>query len=56
MIFPVSKIVALLSSAMRLYPGDLIFTGTPNGVGPLRPGDVCEIEIQGIGVLRNTIR
>lgn len=56
MIFPVARIVALLSSCMRLYPGDLIFTGTPNGVGPLRPGDVCEIEIQGIGILRNTIR
>jgi len=55
MIFPVKKLVAMLSSFMRLYPGDLIFTGTPQGVGPLNPGDICEIEVQGIGILRNYI-
>lgn len=55
MIFSVPQLISKLSSFMKLYPGDLIYTGTPDGVGPLKPGDVCEIEIQGIGVLRNII-
>ncbi|HQJ25130.1 MAG TPA: fumarylacetoacetate hydrolase family protein, partial [Bacillota bacterium] len=38
-----------------LDPGDLIFTGTPAGVGPIAPGDVVEVEIDGIGTLRNTV-
>jgi 2-keto-4-pentenoate hydratase/2-oxohepta-3-ene-1,7-dioic acid hydratase in catechol pathway len=53
MIFTIEKLVARLSSVMKLYPGDLIFTGTPSGIGPLKPKDICEIEIQEIGVLRN---
>jgi 2-keto-4-pentenoate hydratase/2-oxohepta-3-ene-1,7-dioic acid hydratase in catechol pathway len=40
---------------MTLEPGDLISTGTPQGVGPLAPGDVVEVEIEGIGVLRNPV-
>jgi 2-keto-4-pentenoate hydratase/2-oxohepta-3-ene-1,7-dioic acid hydratase in catechol pathway len=40
---------------MSLEPGDIIATGTPAGVGPLRPGDVVEAEIEGIGVLRNPV-
>jgi len=40
---------------MTLMPGDVIYTGTPAGVGPLKTGDVVEVEIEGIGVLRNHV-
>jgi 2-keto-4-pentenoate hydratase/2-oxohepta-3-ene-1,7-dioic acid hydratase (catechol pathway) len=40
---------------MTLEPGDVIFTGTPSGVGPLAAGDSVEVEIEGIGVLRNAV-
>jgi 2-keto-4-pentenoate hydratase/2-oxohepta-3-ene-1,7-dioic acid hydratase in catechol pathway len=40
---------------MTLEPGDLILTGTPAGVGPLESGDTVEVEIEGIGVLRNDV-
>jgi 2-keto-4-pentenoate hydratase/2-oxohepta-3-ene-1,7-dioic acid hydratase in catechol pathway len=40
---------------MTLLPGDVIMTGTPSGVGPVQPGDEIEIEINGIGVLRNPV-
>ncbi len=55
MIFNPSGIVAYASTVMTLFPGDLILTGTPEGVGPLKAGDVVEIELQGIGILRNTV-
>ena len=51
MIFPVARIVSYLSHIMTLEPGDLIATGTPEGVGPLADGDRLEIEIPAIGVL-----
>lgn len=51
MIFPVAKIVSYLSHVMTLEPGDLIATGTPEGVGPLSNGDKLEIEIPEIGIL-----
>jgi 2-keto-4-pentenoate hydratase/2-oxohepta-3-ene-1,7-dioic acid hydratase in catechol pathway len=53
MVFTISQIVAFASSIMTLEPGDLIFTGTPAGVGPLTDGDKCEITIEGIGTLFN---
>jgi 2-keto-4-pentenoate hydratase/2-oxohepta-3-ene-1,7-dioic acid hydratase in catechol pathway len=40
---------------MTLLPGDHIMTGTPAGVGPIKPGDTVEVEIEGIGVLRNRV-
>jgi 2-keto-4-pentenoate hydratase/2-oxohepta-3-ene-1,7-dioic acid hydratase in catechol pathway len=40
---------------MTLFPGDVITTGTPSGVGPMRPGDVVEVRIEGIGRLRNRV-
>jgi 2-keto-4-pentenoate hydratase/2-oxohepta-3-ene-1,7-dioic acid hydratase in catechol pathway len=40
---------------MTLNPGDVILTGTPSGVGELRPGDTVEIEIEGIGILKNPV-
>ena len=45
-----------VSRMMTLLPGDLILTGTPAGVGPLAPGDVVEVEIESVGVLRNPVR
>ncbi|HWO88928.1 MAG TPA: fumarylacetoacetate hydrolase family protein [Gemmatimonadales bacterium] len=55
MIFMVPDLLAYISLAMTLEPGDLVLTGTPEGVGPLSPGDVVEVEIPGVGVLRNPV-
>jgi 2-keto-4-pentenoate hydratase/2-oxohepta-3-ene-1,7-dioic acid hydratase in catechol pathway len=55
MIFSVSDIIAYITGFMTLEPGDLIATGTPSGVGPLQPGSLVRIEIEGIGVLENTV-
>ena len=54
-IFPIPVLIEEISSYMTLEPGDVIATGTPAGVGPLASGDVVEIEIRGIGILRNTV-
>ena len=55
MVFSVGTIIAFVSSVMTLEPGDLIFTGTPAGVGALTDSDVVEIDIEGLGVLRNPV-
>ncbi len=55
LIFTVPQIIEEITSFMTLEPGDVIATGTPAGVGPLAPGDVVEVEIVGIGVLRNSV-
>jgi 2-keto-4-pentenoate hydratase/2-oxohepta-3-ene-1,7-dioic acid hydratase in catechol pathway len=55
MVYSCEFIVRWLSRMMTLYPGDVIATGTPAGVGPLLPGDVCEVRVEGIGVLRNPV-
>jgi 2-keto-4-pentenoate hydratase/2-oxohepta-3-ene-1,7-dioic acid hydratase in catechol pathway len=55
MIFGVPKLVEFISGIMTLEPGDVIATGTPPGVGPLKKGDVVEVEIEGIGTLRNSV-
>lgn len=55
MTFPVDELVAFISEVMTLEPGDLVCTGTPSGVGPLQPGDVVEVEVTGVGVLRNSV-
>ena len=49
------EIVSYVSQIMTLYPGDVIATGTPSGVGPMLKGDVVEVRLQGIGILRNYI-
>src|SRR5215212_5204911 len=54
--FPVTHVIRYISHALTLEPGDLIATGTPAGVGPLLDGDVCEVEVEGVGTLRNTVR
>ncbi len=56
MAFSVPFLVRYISHVMTLEPGDLIATGTPAGVGPLEPGDTVEVEIEGVGVLRNRVR
>lgn len=48
-------LVAFISQVMTLYPGDVVTTGTPEGVGPLRRGDWVEVEISGIGILKNPV-
>jgi len=55
MIFPVGAIIAFVTQFMTLEPGDLIASGTPAGVGPLEPGDVVRVEIDGLGVLENRV-
>lgn len=56
MVFPVTFLVRYISRQMTLEPGDIIATGTPSGVSRMANGDVCEIEIEGIGTLRNKVR
>jgi 2-keto-4-pentenoate hydratase/2-oxohepta-3-ene-1,7-dioic acid hydratase in catechol pathway len=56
MAFSPAELIAYASSIMTLEPGDVIMTGTPEGVGPLAAGDVVEVVVQGIGVLRNLVR
>jgi len=55
-IFPIPVLIEEISAYMTLEPGDVIATGTPAGVGPLSAGDVVEVEIDGIGILRNPVR
>lgn len=55
MTWSVPQIIAQLSQSIELKAGDIIFTGTPEGVGPINPGDVLEGEVEGIGKLRCTI-
>lgn len=55
LLFPVEELVTFISEVMTLLPGDVIATGTPQGVGPLAPGDVVEVEVEGIGILRNPV-
>jgi 2-keto-4-pentenoate hydratase/2-oxohepta-3-ene-1,7-dioic acid hydratase in catechol pathway len=55
MVFPIPRIIAHISRIMTLEPGDLIATGTPDGVGPLQPGDVVEIRVAGVGAVTNTV-
>ncbi len=50
-----AKLVSWASQVMTLEPGDVLFTGTPVGVGAIKPGDLMEVEIEGIGVLRNRV-
>ncbi len=56
MVFSVGTIIAFISSVMTLEPGDLIYTGTPAGVGVLSDEDVVEVDIEGLGVLSNPVR
>ena len=55
MVFTIQQLIAYISSVMTLLPGDVILTGTPAGIGALQPGDVVEVDIEGIGILRNPV-
>ena len=55
MIWDIPEQIAILSRSMTIEAGDLIYSGTPAGVGALLPGDVCRVEIEGLGALTTTI-
>ncbi len=55
LIFGVSTLISFVSGVMTLLPGDVIATGTPGGIAPMKPGDVVEVKIEKIGTLRNTV-
>ncbi|MGI8494082.1 MAG: fumarylacetoacetate hydrolase family protein [Pyrinomonadaceae bacterium] len=55
MVFPVDFLIRYISNQMTLNAGDIIATGTPSGVSQLKCGDVCEVEIEGIGILKNPV-
>ncbi len=55
MVFSVPMLIAYISRIMTLDPGDVIATGTPEGIGALEPGDEVEVEIEGVGTLRNPV-
>jgi 2-keto-4-pentenoate hydratase/2-oxohepta-3-ene-1,7-dioic acid hydratase in catechol pathway len=54
-IWDVFRLISFISNIMTLMPGDLISTGTPAGVGPIKAGDMVRIEIENIGVLENKV-
>lgn len=54
-ITPIPQLLEFITAAMTLEPGDVVATGTPAGVGPMIPGDVVEVEIEGIGILKNQV-
>ena len=49
------ELISFISQSMTLKAGDIVTTGTPKGVGPMKPSDIVEIEIEGIGILKNTV-
>jgi 2-keto-4-pentenoate hydratase/2-oxohepta-3-ene-1,7-dioic acid hydratase in catechol pathway len=55
LIFPVARIVSYASQFVTLEPGDVIYTGTPGNTRALQPGDVVEVEVEGVGILRNPV-
>ena len=55
MVFGVAELIEHITSFMTMLPGDVLLTGTPEGVGPLSPGDVVDVEVDGIGVLSNPV-
>lgn len=54
-ITPIPQLIEFITGSMTLEPGDVVATGTPAGIGPMIPGDVVEVDIEGIGVLKNHI-
>ncbi len=56
MIFPITELFSFITHNFTLHAGDIVVTGTPSGVGPIQPGDVVEVEIEKIGILRNPVK
>ncbi len=55
LVFPVPELVSYISHVITLLPGDIIATGTPSGIGPMKLGDTIEIKVENIGTLRNYV-
>ena len=55
-IFSIPALLSFITAAFTLEPGDMILTGTPSGVGPLKDGDRVEVSIAGLGVLENLVK
>ena len=55
-VFSVQQVLSFISKYMTLFPGDIVITGTPRGIAPMKSGDTVEVEIEGIGTLRNTVQ
>ena len=55
LIFDAATVVSFVSQCVTLLPGDVIYTGTPGATSAMKPGDIVEVEIDGIGILRNTV-
>jgi 2-keto-4-pentenoate hydratase/2-oxohepta-3-ene-1,7-dioic acid hydratase in catechol pathway len=55
LVFKIPQLIEFITAAMTLEPGDVILTGTPEGVSPIQPGDQVEVEVEGIGVLHNPV-
>jgi 2-keto-4-pentenoate hydratase/2-oxohepta-3-ene-1,7-dioic acid hydratase in catechol pathway len=56
LIFGIEQLVEFITFVMTLEPGDVISTGTPSGIGPLRDGDVVTVKVEGVGELRNPVK
>jgi 2-keto-4-pentenoate hydratase/2-oxohepta-3-ene-1,7-dioic acid hydratase in catechol pathway len=56
MIFTPQRLVDFVSHIMTLNPGDVIATGTPPGVGRMKPGDMVEAQVEGVGILKNLVK
>lgn len=56
LIFKITYLIAFISGVMTLMPGDVIATGTPEGISQLNPGDTVEIRVEGVGTLRNCVK
>jgi 2-keto-4-pentenoate hydratase/2-oxohepta-3-ene-1,7-dioic acid hydratase in catechol pathway len=55
LIFTIPELVQFISTVMTLLPGDIIATGTPSGIGPIKPGDQVTIHVEGVGALTNSV-
>ena len=55
LVYDVPRIIEFVSSFVTLEPGDIIMTGTPGSPGDIHPGDTVEVEVEGVGVLRNPV-
>ncbi len=56
LIFKPAELVSFISTNLTLLPGDVILTGTPSGIGPIKSGDKLEVRIQGLAPLNNTVK
>jgi len=55
-VFSAQQVLSFISNYMTLFPGDIVITGTPRGIAPMKPGDTVEVEIEGIGTLKNRVQ